>query len=141
MMQNISRQWLAGWVISALAVAFLVLDGAMKAVSSSASVETTVELGYPAWLVPWIGVLLLVCLVVYLVPQTSVIGAILLTGFLGGATTTQVRVEDPWFVLPVILAVMLWAGLLLREDRLREFILLRRRAYVAGDEAVGEVGR
>ena len=140
-MQNISRQWLAGWVISALAVAFLVLDGAMKAVSSSASVETTVELGYPAWLVPWIGVLLLVCLVVYLVPQTSVIGAILLTGFLGGATTTQVRVEDPWFVLPVILAVMLWAGLLLREDRLREFILLRRRAYVAGDEAVGEVGR
>ena len=72
-----------------------------------------------------IGVVLLICTVVYAIPTTSVLGAILLTGYLGGATATHVRVGQPfWF--PVMMGVLVWAGLFLREERLRTLIPLRR---------------
>ncbi len=74
------------------------------------------------------GVLLLVCTAVYVIPRTAVLGAILLTGYLGGATAAQVRVNHPLFetVFPVMFGVLIWAGAVLREDRLRALIPLRR---------------
>ncbi|MGI8521490.1 MAG: DoxX family protein, partial [Actinomycetota bacterium] len=86
----------------------------------------TVELGYPAGIVFWLGLILIVCTVLYAVPRTAVLGAILLTGYLGGATATQVRVESPSFWFPVLLGVLAWAGLYLRDARLRSLIPSRR---------------
>ena len=72
-----------------------------------------------------IGIVLLACIAVYLIPRTSVLGAILLTGYLGGATATQVRLENPWFLFPVGVGVLIWGGLFLRDDRLRALIPVR----------------
>jgi hypothetical protein len=85
-------------------------------------------LGYPASLAVGIGGLLLACVVVYAIPGTSILGAILLTGYLGGAVATHVRVSDPLFetLFPVIFGVLTWAGIFLRDDRLRTLIPLRR---------------
>jgi hypothetical protein len=116
----------AGRVLSALAVLFLALDGALKALSLPPAVEATAQLGYPAGMVAGIGVLLLVCLAIYVVPRTAVLGAILLTGYLGGAIATQVRAGGPPFsiVFPLIMGVLLWGGLFLREPRLRALLPL-----------------
>jgi hypothetical protein len=69
-----------------------------------------------------IGLVELVCVIAYVLPRTSLVGAMLLTGYLGGATATQVRLEDPWFVFPVVMGVMVWAGLVLRDGRVRALI-------------------
>src|SRR5215472_16849583 len=113
-----AKLW-TGRVITALTVAFLLFDTMVKVLNLPLAVEGTARLGYRATLVMCIGIVELVCLGVYLYPRTAVLGAILLTGYLGGATATQVRVEDPWFIFPVVVGVMVWAGLLLRNERLR----------------------
>jgi hypothetical protein len=77
-------------------------------------------------LVAPVGILEVICLVVYLIPRTSVLGAILLTGLLGGATVTTLRIGDPTFPMPVVLGMMVWGGLFLRDERLRALIPLRR---------------
>jgi hypothetical protein len=90
--------------------------------------EAFVKLGYPTSLAVPIGIVLLVCVVIYVIPRTSVLGAILLTGYLGGAIATHVRVGDPLFshvLFPTYVALLLWGGLYLREDRLRALIPLR----------------
>ena len=87
------------------------------------AVEGTVRLGYPEGLVLGLGIAVLVCTVVYAIPRTSILGAILLTGYLGGATATRVRVGQPFF-FPIVLGVLIWAGLFLREERLRALIPL-----------------
>jgi hypothetical protein len=115
----------AGRMVSALAALFLLFDGIIKVVRWAPAVEGTVRLGYPAAVVVPIGLTLLLCVSLYLVPGTSVLGAILITGYLGGATATQVRLEDPWFLFPVGLGVLVWLGLYLRDDRLRVLIPLR----------------
>ncbi len=69
-------------------------------------------------LVVGIGLALLVCTLLYAIPRTAILGAILLTGYLGGETATQVRLEDPWFLFPVLLGVLVWAGLMLRDPHL-----------------------
>jgi len=115
-----------GRIVSALAALFLLFDAIIKVLSLPPAVEGTVRLGYPVSVVVPIGLTLLLCVVLYLVPGTSVLGAILITGYLGGATATQVRVEDPWFLFPVGLGVLVWLGLFLRDDRLRALIPLRR---------------
>ncbi len=109
----------AGRVIGALVVAFLVFDGITKAVMVEPVVEATTRLGYPEGTVSGIGLTLLVCTALYAVPRTALLGAILLTGYLGGAVATQVRVEDPWFVFPAFVGVLVWAGLFLRDKRIR----------------------
>src|SRR5437773_7326421 len=86
-----------GWVMSALPALFLLFDGAMKLVKPDFVVEATVRLGYPESVIVPLGVVLLACTVLYLVPATSVLGAILLTGYLGGAVATHVRHEDTPF--------------------------------------------
>jgi hypothetical protein len=111
------RLW-TGRIISAWIVLFLVWDGVMKVLKLDMAVEGTVRVGYPARLVAAIGIVELICVVIYLLPRTSVIGAILLTGYLGGATATQVRLEDLWFLLPVVMGVLVWGALWLRDPAL-----------------------
>jgi hypothetical protein len=118
----------AGRILSALPVLFLLMDGIMKLVKPEPVVKATIELGYPESVIVTLGIILLVCVIFYVVPRTAVLGAILLTGYLGGAIATHVRVGNPLFshiLFPVYLAVLIWVGLLLRDPRLRAFIPLR----------------
>jgi hypothetical protein len=111
-----------GRILSGIAVLFLTVDAGMKVLALRPAVEGTVRLGYPASVVLGIGILQLVCLAVYLVPRTAIIGAVLWTGYLGGAIATQVRVGNPLFthvLFPVYVAALLWAGLWLRDLRVR----------------------
>ncbi len=118
---------LAGQIVSGLAVLFLAVDGLMKLARPEPVVDAMAELGYPDRLSVGIGIVLLAGLAVYLYPRTSIIGAVLLTGFLGGAIASQVRIEAGIFpiVFPVILGAMLWGGLSLRDERLRMLVAPR----------------
>jgi hypothetical protein len=118
------RLW-AGRIISALIVLFLLFDAVVKLLQLPVAVEPTVRLGYPVSLVLGIGIVELLCVALYVIPRTSVLGAILLTGYLGGATATHVRIGDPFF-FPIVVGVLVWVGLFLRDNRLRTLIPLRR---------------
>lgn len=109
----------ASWLISGLVILFLLVDGIMKVLRTDISVEATVDLGYPESQVAWIGITVLACTVLYAIPRTAVLGAILLTGFLGGAMATQVRLEEPSALFPAVLGVLAWTGLALRDERAR----------------------
>src|SRR5437016_10566758 len=113
-----------GRIMSFLPAVFLLVDGAMKLAKPRFVVEATVQLGYPESVIVPLGIVLLACTVVYLVPTTSVLGAILLTGYLGGAVATHVRVGAGAFevLFPVFLGTLLWGGLVLRDDRLRALL-------------------
>ena len=111
------KRW-TGVTIGAWVVLFLAFDAAVKLLGLGVAVEGTTRLGYPADLVGIIGWVELVCLVAYVIPRTSPIGAVLLTGYLGGATATQVRVEDPWFLFPIAVGVLMWGALWLRDPRI-----------------------
>ncbi len=120
----------AGRIMSALVILFLALDVAFKFVKPAPApvVETFARLGWPLSLGPVLGIVLLVSTALYAIPITSVLGAILLTGYLGGAIATHLRVGDPLFshvLFPTYLGVLLWGGLYLREPRLRALIPLR----------------
>ena len=119
----------AGRVLSALPAMFLILDGGMKLAKPPVVVEATVKLGYPERVIPALGIVLLGCTALYLAPRTAALGAILLTGYLGGAAATHVRVGGEPFsvVLPVILGAMLWGALALRDERVRHAIFSSRR--------------
>lgn len=122
-----TTRW-AGRTLSAVPALFLIFDGIIKVLNLQPVVEASQLLGLPAPLAPGVGVLLLACLAVYLLPRTAVLGAILLTGYLGGAIALQLRVEAGLFslVFPVLIGVMLWGGLFLRNAQLRTLIPLRR---------------
>jgi len=113
-----------GRVLSAVAALFLLFDGAMKLVKPDFVVEATVRLGYSESVILPLGAILLVSTALYLVPRTSVLGAILLTGYLGGAVASHVRHEDGLFAVlfPVIFGALLWGGLVLRDTRLRSLV-------------------
>lgn len=118
-----------GRVLSALAILFLLFDAVVKLLQLPVAIDGTTQLGYPAGVVFGIGVIEIVCLALYTVPQTSVIGAILFTGYLGGAIATHVRIGSPLFthvLFPIYVAVLIWGGLYAREDRLRSLIPIRR---------------
>ena len=117
----------AGRAMSAITSLFVLLDGLMKLLKPAPVVEATARLGYPENLILGLGILLLTCLAVYLIPRTSILGAILLTGYLGGAVSAHVRVRDDMFpvLFPVIVGVLLWGGLFLRDARLRALLSLR----------------
>jgi hypothetical protein len=118
----------AGRIISAFPVLFLLLDAVFKLIKPAPVVEATVRLGYPEGVIVGLGIVLLLSTILYLIPLTSVLGAILLTGYLGGAVATHVRVGESLFsiIFPVIFGALLWLGLFLREPRLRPLIPLRR---------------
>jgi hypothetical protein len=115
-------QW-AGRVLSGLPALFLLMDAGMKLFKTQASVTATVQLGYPES-IAGIGVILLASTLLYLVPRTAILGAILLTGYLGGAAASKVRVQAGWFAVlfPVLLGMLLWGGLWLRDRRIRELL-------------------
>jgi hypothetical protein len=115
-----------GRIISWLAIAFMLLDGAMKLVKPAPVVEATVKLGFPESTITGIGITLLINTVLYMIPRTSILGAVLVTGYLGGAVATQVRVGADLFSLtfPVIFGALVWLGLWLRDERLRNLLPL-----------------
>jgi hypothetical protein len=117
----------AGRIISALPALFLIFDGIMKLVKPAPVVEATVRLGYRESVIVGMGIVLLACTVLYLIPRTAILGAILLTGYLGGAVATHVRVGEALFpaLFPVVFGALLWGGLWLRDERLRALIPLR----------------
>jgi hypothetical protein len=116
-----------GRIVSGLPALFLLVDGAMKLVKPAVVVEATTKLGYSESLIVPIGVVLIACTILYLIPPTSVFGAILLTGYLGGAVATHVRAAEGTFpiVFPIILGALLWLGLYLHDPRLRALVPLR----------------
>ena len=121
------RLWV-GRVMSAVPSLFLLIDGGMKLLKPESVVKATVQLGYPEGAILGLGIVLLACTVLYLIPRTAVLGAILLTGYLGGAVATHVRIGNPLFthtLFPIYLAVLVWGGLFLRDERLRALIPLR----------------
>jgi DoxX-like family len=118
----------AGRVFSGLVVLFMLFDSSIKLMKLAPAVEGTAKLGYPVNVVLSIGILLFACTVLYAIPRTSILGAILLTGYLGGAVASNVRVSNPLFgyvLFPVYVGVLLWLGLFLRDVRLRALIPLR----------------
>ena len=118
-----------GRALSALAIAFLAFDTAIKLVQMSVVAETLSALGYPRDLGFTIGVVELVCVVLYAVPRTAVLGAILLTALFGGGIATHIRVGDPLFthiLFGVYLGLFVWGGLYLRNARVRELLPLAR---------------
>src|SRR3990172_4755506 len=116
---SVSKKTLwAGRILSALPVLLLLFSGAMKFAKPAAVVEEFTRLGYDENLALGLGIVDITCAVIYAIPQTSVLGAILLTGYLGGATATHVRIGDQ-FLGPVIFGVLIWLGLFLRDARLR----------------------
>jgi hypothetical protein len=118
----------AGRILSGLVVFFLIPDGIIKFIKPAPVVDAFAHLGLPLSISVTLGILLLLSTVLYAIPRTSVLGAILLTGYLGGAVATHLRVGDPLFshvLFPTYLGVLLWLGLYLREARLRALIPLR----------------
>jgi hypothetical protein len=113
------RIW-AGRFFSGLSTLFFLLDGGMKLFKPPVVVEGTLQLGYPESAIVGMGIVLLLCTILYLIPRTAILGAVLLTGYLGGAVATHVRVAGPWFniLFPVVFGCFVWGGLWLRDRRL-----------------------
>ena len=122
-----TARW-AGRIISALAILFMIFDSGIKVLKLAPAVEATLQLGYPESLVIVIGIIELACLVVYVIPRTAIFGAILLTGYLGGALATNLRAGTPLFnvVFPIIIGALIWGGIYLRDAQLRALVPLRR---------------
>ena len=116
----------AGWVLSVLPCLMLFMSAAMKLAQPDVVMEGFEKMGYPRSLALKLGIVEVVCTVLYLFPRTAVLGAVLLTGYLGGAVATHVRVEELSFVTPVLLGVVIWLGLYLRDRRVRDLLPLRR---------------
>jgi DoxX-like family len=110
--------------MSGLGVLFMLLDGATHVMAPTPVVEAFHQLGFPLSLAVPLGLIELLCVAVYVFPRTSVLGAVLLTGYLGGAVASHVRIGDPVFpvVFPVLIGVLFWGGLYLRDDRLRRLL-------------------
>src|SRR5271165_4665858 len=115
-----------GRVVSAIPVLLLVFSAVIKLGKPALIVEGMARFGYPADLRFVLGIVELLACVVYVIPRTAVLGAILMTGYLGGATATNVRVGDPSWIMTVVLGVMVWGGLFFRDERIRALIPFRR---------------
>jgi hypothetical protein len=118
----------AGWVLTAFTVLFMGFDSVTKLALEHHVVEATTKIGYPVAVLRPLGLILLLCTILYAIPRTAILGAILLTGYLGGAVASKVRIEDPLFssiLFGVYFGMVAWGGLYLRDRRLREEIPLR----------------
>jgi len=137
-MQNISNQtslpdrttaalW-TGRVLTTLPVLFLLMDGVMKLFKPEVVVKATEELGYGEQVIVPLGIVLVVSTILYVIPRTAVLGAILLTGYLGGAIATQVRVGAVAFniLFPIIMGALIWGGLYLRDNRISALVPFRK---------------
>jgi hypothetical protein len=131
--ENVDRPTPAGMrrtslVLGGLVSLFLLVDGGARLAGFAPYVEGLTKFGYSATLAPWIGLSLLASTILYLVPRTMVLGAILVTGYLGGATATQVRVGDPWFLFPAVLGGLAWLGLWCRNSQIRDLLPLMKQS-------------
>ena len=130
--QSTVRDWRyrIGWILSSLAILFLVMDSTMKLLALNVVLESGAALGFTGVdTARGLGIVLILCTILYAVPRTTVLGAILLTGFLGGAVATHVRVGNPLFshvLFGIYLGVIVWAGIYLRDARLRSLIPIRK---------------
>jgi hypothetical protein len=118
-----------GRVLTILATLFLLFDGAMKLYQPLPVTKAMTQLGFPTHLSVPIGIILLICTALYAYPWTSVLGAVLLTGYLGGAVVSQMRIGAPLLgttLFPIYFAVLMWAGLYLQESRLAALLPLRK---------------
>ncbi|HXS37965.1 MAG TPA: DoxX family protein [Flavipsychrobacter sp.] len=107
-----------GRIISIICILFLLMDSIMKIAKAAPAMQGTVQLGWPADLIQPIGIVLLICTILYAIPRTALIGAILLTGYLGGAVSVMLRVGQPfWF--PIVFGILIWCGVGLRNSKLR----------------------
>jgi hypothetical protein len=123
------RLW-AGRIMSGIVVLFLVFDATIKLMVIDPVVKGMAELGYPVSLAPMIGIILLICTAVYVIPRTAPLGAMLLTGYLGGAVASQLRIGKPllgYTLFPIYVAVLAWGGLYLRDSRVRALFAPRAR--------------
>lgn len=117
---------ITGWVLSLLPMPLFAMSTAMKFLQPKEVTEGMTKFGWPIEIVTTLGVIEGACLILYLIPRTSVLGAILLTGYLGGAIATHVRVGDAW-IMPFLFGVLLWLGLYLRDARIRALVPLRSK--------------
>ena len=118
-----------GWGLTALTILFMLFDAAGKLALEPHVVEATTKIGYPVGAIRPIGVIALICTFLYAIPRTAVLGAVLLTGFCGGAVASKVRIDDPLWssvLFSVYFAIIAWAGLYLRDDALRRIFPIRR---------------
>lgn len=124
-----NRTVIGGWILSGLAIAFLLMDATMKLLALPVVLEASGPLGFAgAAMARVLGIILLICTALYIAPRTAVLGAILLTGYLGGAVATHVRVGSPLvthILFGVYLGVFVWGGLYLRDPRVRALIPVR----------------
>jgi DoxX-like family len=116
-----------GRIVSAVAILFLLMDSVMHMAKPAPVAEAFVRLGFPLSLSVELGIIELVCLAAYMIPRTSILGAILLTGYLGGAVAAHLRVRDPLFdtVFPILIAVLVWGGVYLLDPRVRALVPVR----------------
>jgi hypothetical protein len=118
-----------GRIISGLVVAFLLFDSITKIMQNPYVLKASAKFGYPVSAIPIVGIILFACIVVYVIPRTSTLGAALLTGYLGGAVDANLRAGTPLFsnlLFPVYFGILVWAGLYLRNRRVRQFFSLRK---------------
>jgi hypothetical protein len=111
----------AGWIITVLCILFLLVDAGMKIAMAKLSVDGSVKLGWPVDHVQTIGFILLVCTVLYAIPRTAVLGAVLITGYLGGAVAIMMRTPEP-YIFPLVFGGLVWAGLYLRNAKLQALV-------------------
>lgn len=126
MLQSRKLYW-AGWVITVLAAIPFGISSVMKFLMTPNVVQGFAHLGLPDTMILPLGILELTCLIIYLIPQTAVLGAILMAGYMGGAICTHWRAGDPFFG-QIIIGLLVWLGVYLREVRLGDLIPLRRKA-------------
>lgn len=126
----------ASRILSGLVILFLLFDGIAKLFKPASVVEATTQLGYPASVIVPLGIVLTICTIIYAIPRAAMLGAILLTGYLGGAVATHVRVGGGWFpiLFPVIFGVLLWGGLYLRDGRLHSLLPLTTQSPAASKQ-------
>jgi DoxX-like protein len=124
-----------GRILTVLTALFMLLDGVMKIVKPPQVLEANARLAYPLSALSGIGIALIACTLIYLIPRTSIPGAILLTGYLGGAVASNVRAGSGWFetIFPMLFAALVWGGLMLRDRRLRALLLGRETALATNN--------
>ena len=123
---------LAGRILTVLTALFMLMDGVMKIVKPAQVLEANVRLAYPVSTLSGIGIALIVCTVIYLIPRTAILGAVLLTGYLGGAVASNVRAGSGLFetIFPMLFAALVWAGPWLRDRRLRSLLIGKETTLV-----------
>jgi DoxX-like family len=126
-----TKVWI-GRGLSGLVVLFMVFDAFGKIAAEEHVMKAMAELGWPPGQTVGLGILVLACTAIYVVPRTSILGAILLTGFLGGATAAKVRIQDASLFFSVLVGIVAWAGVYLRNDRLRALVPVEREARTGG---------